>query len=125
MSLTEHIAQEPWILRGWVYWLMAINTASVLFVIWRVEARFILLAWVINLFFMPFLFDQFGYTRILGLSHIVVWTPLLIYLWPRLRHHPAASFYGGYLWLLFVSDLISLGFDYVDLLRYLAGDGQL
>ena len=122
MDMMANIAAEGPLLQGWVYWLMIVNTASILFVIHRVEARWVLAAWVANLFLMGFLYDTFGYTRILGLSHIVLWTPLLVYLWRRRSEIDASSWGGRYLWVLFITNFVSLIFDYVDLVRYFLGD---
>jgi len=122
MDMMADIAREGPLLQGWVYWLMIINTASILFVIHRVEARWVLAAWVANAFLMGFLYDTFGYTRILGLSHIILWTPLLVYLWRRRSEIDGSSWGGRYLWVLFITNFVSLVFDYVDLARYFMGD---
>jgi len=122
MDMMQDIAREPAVLQAWVYWLMIINTASILFIVQRVEARWVLAAWVANMFLMGFLYDTYGYTRILGLSHIILWTPLLVYLWRRRGQIDRASWSGRYLAALFISNFISLLFDYADLIRYITGD---
>jgi len=125
MTLNDFILQEPIWLRSWLFWLMFINTASIVFAFTRPEAHWVLTAWLANLLFMPMLFAEFGYTRILGLSHIVFWTPLLVYLWRRRTGIELRSVSGAYLWALFASNGLSLVIDYIDLARYLAGDGAL
>lgn len=122
MTMMEHMMQEGPVLKAWLFWMMFINTASILFVIQRVEARWVLAAWIANLIIMPQLFELYGYTRILGLSHILVWTPLLVYLWMRRDRIDRSTWSGRYLVVLFVTILVSLAFDYVDLVRYFAGD---
>lgn len=122
MDMMQDIAREGPLLQSWVYWMIALNTAAILFVIHRVEARWVLAAWIANLFLMGFLYETYGYTRILGLSHVVLWTPLLVYLWRRRSHFDSASWGGRYLWLVSVTILVSLVFDYVDLVRYFLGD---
>jgi hypothetical protein len=105
---------------------MIINTASILFIIHRVEARWTLAAWLLNgIIIMPYLYDQFGFVRLLGLAHIIVWTPLLVYLLGRRAHFALPSITGIYFWLLIVTNAVSLGFDYVDLARYFLGDAQI
>jgi len=64
-----------------------------------------------------------GYVRLLGITHIVVWTPFLIYLWRRreiikAKPTPARVYFAA----LFVTNLISLAFDYTDLARYVLGE---
>lgn len=124
-TLMGHIMNQRPLLVAWVTWLMVVNTASVLFVRRRVEARWVLAAWLVNFALMSGLFAAFGFTRILGLAHVLVWTPLLIYLW---RRSPGAQGGGAFkIWIvaLFVSNAISVAIDYVDVARYVLGDGQL
>lgn len=121
--MMQDIAAEPVWLQAWIYWLIAINTASILFVIQRAEARWILAAWLaVVLAIMPAFYETFGYTRILGVAHIVVWAPLLVYLWDRRERFDTATWAGRYLWVLFATNLVSLVIDYIDLARYLTGD---
>lgn len=127
MTFEQHIAQEAWWLQTWIYWLVVINTASILFAFVRQDAHWVLTAWLANLLIMPAIFDQVGYVRLLGLSHIIVWTPLLIYLYRRMQTKEIAwaTLSGKYLYVLAVTNAISLVIDYVDLVRYLIGDGEL
>lgn len=118
------IAQEPWWLSSWVYWLIAINSLSLFFAFTRNEAHWVLTAWLGNLVMMPMLFDAVGYVRLLGLTHIVFWTPLVIYLW-RQRSTFGNSWSGRYLWVVLVTNTASLIIDYIDVVRYLLGDGDL
>lgn len=125
-TLFSQIMAQPPAILYWVYWLMIINTASILFIIHRVEARWTLAAWLLNgIIIMPYLYDQFGFVRLLGLAHIIVWTPLLVYLLGRRAHFALPSITGIYFWLLIVTNAVSLGFDYVDLARYFLGDAQI
>lgn len=118
----EHILQEPLWLRVWVFWLMAVNTASLVF-LRHLEARGVLAAWVANLLLMPALFELQGYTRLLGLSHIVCWTPMLVWLARRRGRWPGPSTgAGAWLRLLVLSDAVSLAIDVVDVARFALGD---
>jgi len=122
MDLMNFILAEPLPLKAWVFILMIMNTLSILF-LKRVEARWVLAAWIPNGIFMSFLLTQFGYTRMLGLSHVVFWTPLLIYLWRRRdQWNVSGSLTGKWLVGLFTVNLISLVIDYADVIRYLTGD---
>lgn len=122
MDLMDFIMAEPLPLKAWVFVLMIMNTLSIVF-LKRVEARWVLAAWILNMVFMSFLFTLYGYTRMLGLSHIVYWTPLLIYLWRRRgAWNVSGSLTGKWIAGLFTVNLISLLVDYVDVIRYLLGD---
>jgi len=125
MTFNQHLlAQSPLVI-GWVAWLVILNLGAVVFIWNRVEARWALAAMLVNMPFMNMLFYYFGYTRILGLSHIIFWTPLLVYLWRRRNSIRPKSPFGIYIYALFISDFISLLIDYSDVIRYLLGDRHL
>jgi len=74
---------------------------------------------------MNWLFDRVGYVRLLGLGHLLAWTP--VYLWILLQHRrfDTREAYGKYIRVYLVIAGISLVVDAADVLRYLAGDGEL
>lgn len=134
MTLNEHISNgTPWVFY-WVMWMGIVNFAAVLFLLrWKdggirlghIEAFVILAAIVTAGISMEWLFEQVGYVRLLGIIHVIIWTPLVIYLWKRLAHHPRGTVFGTYLRVLIATLFVSLAFDYVDVARHLMGDGAL
>ncbi len=115
-----HILAQPTWLVAWVLWMMAVNLASVLWVGTRVEARWVLGAFALAASFMQVLFWAVGYARLLGLAHVLAWTPLVVYLarrWPRLEPGPYRAWVGA----LLATDVTSLVVDYTDVARYLLG----
>ncbi len=121
MTLFEGIFSQAAWLQIWVVWLMLVNSASVFFVRRR-EARWVLGAWLVNALLMTVLAEVNGFNRLLGLSHVLVWTPLLVYLALRWSGFSGASLYDKWLRVLFASNLLSLIVDYLDVVRYLFGD---
>ena len=120
--MMAEIAEEPFLPQLWVWWLIGVNTAAVLFVRRRVEARWVLLAWALNIPLIGMIPEAFGYERILGLAHIAVWAPLVVYLWRRRARWRALAGWGDrWIAVLLLSNSVSLAFDYADLLRFLAG----
>lgn len=71
---------------------------------------------------MPLWHAQVGYVRLIGLPHIVIWTPLAIYLYHRRRHFVTPGPVRWTMAALMATIVVSLGFDYVDVLRYLLGE---
>jgi len=107
--------------RLWVFWLMLVNTACVFFLTHR-TSRIVGLTWIGNVFTMMIMYWSFGFVRLLGLSHVIWWTPLLVWLVPRVLKERPGGRYGVWLRLLIVSDLTSLVIDYIDVARYLLGE---
>jgi len=125
ITFNQHLLAQSPLVVGWVAWLVIMNLGAVVFAWRHVEARWVLAAMLVNMPFMNMLFYFFGYTRILGLSHIIFWTPLLVYLWRRRKDLEPKTPFGIYIRVLFLSNLVSLAIDYTDVIRYLLGDGRL
>jgi hypothetical protein len=119
--LISEILGEPWWLLAWIAWLGLVNLAGVLFLS-EVEARWTLAAFFASAVAMSMLYELTGYNRLLGLAHVLFWTPLVIYLYARLRNLVGPPLFEGWVRLLLASLGVSLVIDYVDVLRYLLGD---
>ena len=111
----------PW--RLWLMLLVTMNLAVPLFFLDRREAQFILGALLVSMALMTILTAKFGFTRILGLGHIL-WLPLVFFLWLRLSHIPADDFFGFWIRVVLILNTASLVLDAVDVTRYIRGDKQ-
>ena len=108
----------------WQPWLMLLVTVNFLipfFFINRLEAQIVLLTFVAGTMLMTFLTSISGFTRLLGLGHIL-WIPLLYFLWSRLSENPANEFFGIWIRVLMTLNALSLIIDAVDVVRYIAGE---
>ena len=124
LALFEGLLAQPLWLQIWVLWLVVVNSASLAF-LGHKAGRIVLGAWLVNIVLMTGLAELNGYNRLLGLSHVLAWTPLLVYLWRRhlLQGELAgASLFDRWARVLFATNLASLVVDCVDVVRYLAGE---
>jgi len=118
-------AQEPW-LQAWVLVLVISNLLALLFVVSREDSRFkfhpdalaIFLGFVGAAIFMTWLYDQFGYVRLLGLAHLVFWLPVYIWVLGRYRNKSYSGWFLRYVSLYLVVAGISLVVDGIDVIRY-------
>ena len=69
---------------------------------------------------VPVLLVQRGFSRMMALPHVPAWTALVI--WLVFFRPQGSAAYQNYLWLLLAVDLVSLGFDYTDAVRWWRGD---
>lgn len=67
----------------------------------------------------------FGLVRLLGLAHVVFWTPLVIYVLRHLPALPRPTLLGIWVRVFLVTILASLLLDYIDVVRYPFGDRNL
>jgi hypothetical protein len=105
----------------WVMLLVAANLVAALFFLHRLEAQVVLGTFGASMILMTLLTGRFGFTRIVGLGHIL-WIPMLAFLLMRLGDIPASDAFGIWIRALFVLNGISLVIDAMDAIRYIAGD---
>ena len=109
--------------RLWLMLLMAVNLVVPLFFLGRIEAQVVLVVFLASAMLMTVLTALFGFTRLLGLGHIL-WFPLLYFLWTRLGQIPADDFFGIWIRALMILNATSLVTDVVDVIRYIAGNRE-
>ena len=120
---TEMTTNSPtWVL-VWVNAMVSVLALSIAFSFSYREARWILLGVTLGMLGTIGAYALFGFTRLLGLGHILFWTPTLIYIvtvrgW-KTYHKTLFS-----RWLILAAIIIgiSLAFDVVDLLRWILGE---
>lgn len=118
--MLDHMLRYPVWLQVWIAWLGIVNLSSVLF-LRRAQARWVLAAFLGAGTVMSILFALNGFNRLLGLGHVLFWTPLLIFLWRERQSLPHDA-YRMWITTLIATNLTSLVIDYTDVLRYLLGN---
>lgn len=126
MTFEEAVLQLPTWVQIWMNILLFgafILPLSLL--IWkqtRVTSILTLFVSILAGFTIMQMYDSMGLVRLLGLPHIILWTPLLVYLIKQARR---AELPKPAIWIIRIISaiiLISLLFDYYDVIRYLLGD---
>lgn len=64
-----------------------------------------------------------GFSKLMALSHLILWTPLCLILIRRGADMPDTM--SVILWVVLVVDLISLGFDVPDFVKWLGGQRDI
>ncbi len=119
-AFTTDVEKQPMWVQVWLNILGPVNFAAIFFIFKSRLPWIVLGGIIVSFFMMMYLYDAYGYVRLLGLPHIVVWTPMLLYF---LKEVPKldASLMKKYLYLVMGTNFISLLFDYVDVARYFLG----
>lgn len=133
-SRLQAIGLSWWALPRWVkLWLFALNAVFLAGIAFLHEdaARITLVAWLASgPLLAAFMIVQRGLTRILGVAHLIPWTPLVVYLELRLIGDAAgpqilwSATPGLFLWivLLLACLYVCLAFDLYDALRWFRGE---
>jgi hypothetical protein len=88
----------------------------------RITSIVTIAASVLAGFGVSWLYDNLGYVKLLGLPHIILWTPLAYYLFTQIKRPDMPLWPRRILIAIVTVFLISLAFDYVDVLRYALGE---
>lgn len=130
-TLAQEMMQQPLWLQAWIGLLMVTNLAAAGFLLRRDAAGARRICWpalaILGAFFgaamlMTWLHGHYGYVRLLGLAHLVFWTPVYGWILARRRELAApGSAFGKYLLAYLVVNGISLVIDVIDVARYFTG----
>lgn len=122
-AFSADMAAGPQWVSLWVNFMGLVFLLAIPFAIIRAEARWTLLVVLLNTPAMLWLYSELGYVRLLGIVHVILWTPLAIYLWRRRgQWRVRETLAGKWIAVLFTTILVSLAFDYADVARYVLGE---
>jgi hypothetical protein len=126
LTMEEAIELQPAWIGMWLNWLMigGVFLPLVLFV-WpstRIAALLSVLAAVGSGLAVFFMYNKMGYVKLLGLPHVILWTPLVWYYLTLLRGDTIPLIARYVMYVVLATILISLAFDYVDFIRYILGE---
>ncbi|PCH94283.1 MAG: hypothetical protein COB84_07850 [Rhodobacteraceae bacterium] len=126
MIMDAAIALQPQWVQNWLDWLMVGGfILPALLVFWQ-QTRLVALTSVLvgmSAGFAVFtMFDQLGYVKLLGLPHILLWTPLAYYIYTQIKRPDVPTVPRWMMIIILSTLLISLAFDYTDVARYLLGE---
>jgi len=112
----------PWNL--WVIVMALVNMAVGFLYFTTLEAKLVLAALMASFMVMTFVFARHGFVRLLGLGHVLFWTPLCLWLFARLQsgYYESAGDFKIWIYTLLAVNTASLIIDYIDVVRYSKGD---
>lgn len=113
-KLFTDMLKQPLAIIIWVGILMGVNLAAFAFLEHKISI------WIVAIFmiqagFMMALYAKFGYSKIVGASH-VLWIPLVAYLIMTVGNYSGT--FQTYLWVLIVINGISIVLDMNDVRQF-------
>ncbi len=121
IKFNKGVLRMSWPVKVWLLLLVAANAVAPLLFLQRVEAQAVLAAMMIGAMLMSLLTARFGFSRILGLGHIL-WIPLVGWLAFRLGQIPADDAFGMWIRGVMLLNTVSLVIDTADVVRFVTGD---
>ncbi len=126
MTLEEAIAQQPQWVQIWLnILLLGAFVLPAVLLIWRqtrVAGIVSLIVSATAAYGVVWLYDRMGYVKLLGLPNLFLWTPLVIYLIGQFRRDDLPQIPRVLLGAVIATLLISLAFDFSDVIRYILGE---
>jgi hypothetical protein len=112
----------------WLYWMSFAIAITPLVLVFskatRLDALIVFLTNLAMFVGMAWIYDQMGYVRMMGIVHVILWTPLLIYLFLRAKNGEMPLLCRLVMWMFAATLAVSLAFDYTDVVRYLLGERE-
>ncbi len=126
LTMEQAIALLPAWVGIWLNWMMigVVFLPLALFV-WRqtrLAALLSVLPAVASGLCVHFMFEKMGYVKLLGIPHVILWTPLVWYYLTLLRGDTIPTIARYIMYVILATMLVSLAFDYTDLIRYILGE---
>ena len=110
----------------WLYWMSFAIAITPLVLVFskatRLDAVIVFLTNLAMFVGMAWIYEQMGYVRMMGIVHVILWTPLFIYLISRAKNGDMPVPCRIVMWMFAATLAISLVFDYTDVARYLLGE---
>ena len=126
MNFMRDLAMQSVAVQIWAVWMLvaifAVPCVLLKYESSRRAAKLILVSSVALCVLMLLWHSQVGYTRILGLPHLLVWVPLLVYLYARQDRLVSPWQVRWLTNALVLTLVISLGLDTADIVRYILGE---
>jgi hypothetical protein len=126
MTLSQAIAIQPLWVQYWLYILLfGILVLPLALLIWkqtRLTAVITIAASFLAGFGVSLIYDKLGYVKLLGLPHIIVWTPLVWFLFRQIKRNDMPIWPRRIMLAVLSVFVVSLAFDYVDVVRYVLGE---
>lgn len=128
MSFDQAITTQPTWVQWWINGMGIVIVGSMIALLFsrttRRDSALILATSLAMFFLMSWLYQQVGFVRLLGIVHVVIWTPLAVYFWRRLKNPAITAPFRQVIWVFLVTIIVSLMFDYVDVIRYFLGERE-
>ncbi len=121
IKYNKGVLRMSWPVKIWLLLLVAANAVAPLLFLQHIEAQMVIGAIIVGAMLMSLLTARFGFSRILGLGHIL-WIPLLGWLAFRLGRIPADDAFGMWVRGVMLLNTVSLMIDTADVVRFAAGD---
>ena len=119
-SQDAYISALPLWVQWWMNWMgIVLFLGSLVFAFVGVEARWLLLAMFLTIPATFLIGYAVGWNNLWGITHLILWTPVAIYMARRFSQIEVKSIYGIWYVLALATLWISLIFDVKDVGQYL------
>ena len=102
--------------------LVPINLAAIFFIDQPSGVWVAILAIGAMMLNIPVMLYDKGFSKLMAFPHLIPWTILV--LWIAFARPVGTEAYATYLWILLITNVISLGFDFPDAVKWWKGDRQ-
>lgn len=122
-QLMTKILKMPFPWNVWVAILGLVNMGGGLYYFSTLEGKLAILSLMGAMMIMIVIYKFRGFVRLLGLGHIIFWTPFLFFVCCKLNQKEILdTYFKKWLILVFILNTLSLLIDFFDVWKYYRGD---
>jgi hypothetical protein len=99
--------------------------APVVLLIWKASRKAGIITLIASLlagFGIQMMFDAMGYVKLLGLPHLILWVPIVVFLMAQQARGDMTNWPRRIIWFIIAIICISLVFDFIDVARWILGE---
>lgn len=122
----QDLARLPQWVQWWINFIVFVPTACMFGMLFnrltRIHALVTFVLFVLGGVSVMLIYNSMGMVRLLGLGHVVFWTPAVIFLLNRVRATKPPQPFAAFAWITILTLGAALVFDYLDVIRWLFGE---
>lgn len=126
MTLQDAIAAGPPWVGIWINILVfGAFVAPLVLLIWKPSRKAGIVTFVASVlagFGVNYMFEIMGYVRLLGLPHLIIWVPTVVFLIMQQASGDMPTWPRRVIWFIVAILCISLAFDFIDAVRWIMGE---
>ncbi len=125
-AFSTDVALLPNWVQAWMNILGPVVIGAGIILLFNKETRLTgfltLLSTMFSVVVMLGIHGQLGMVKLLGLGHVLFWTPMVVLIWRKLKTISSPIFFKIILWILVVTIVAALVFDYFDVVSWIFGN---
>ena len=126
MTLYEATALQPaWVVMWVNVLIFGAFVMPLVLLIWKASRKAGIVTFIASMlagFAVTLMYDAMGYVKLLGLPHLILWVPIVVFLMAQQARGDMPNWPRRIIWFIIAIICISLVFDFINVVRWILGE---